>query len=59
MQIWDNCKCSKLAVTINQANNLPSRSENEQWFTFVGGRVIFEGKIKNKKQITVINNILL
>ena len=42
MQIWDNSKASKVAITINQANNLPSRCESEQWYTFVVGRLIFE-----------------
>ena len=42
MQIWNNCKASKLAITINQASNMPNRCESEQWWTFVAGRVIFE-----------------
>lgn len=42
MQIWNDIENSKLAITINQATNLPSRSESEQWYTYVIGRVIFE-----------------
>ena len=42
MQIWNDIENSKLAITINQATNLPSRSESELWFTYVIGRVIFE-----------------
>lgn len=42
MQIWNDVENSKLAITINQATNLPSRSGSEQWSTYVIGRVIFE-----------------
>lgn len=57
MQIWDNCKDFKLAVTINQANNLPPRSESEQWFTFVSGRVIFEEQTtQNFKTNAILNS---
>lgn len=42
MQIWDNCKDFKLAVTINQASSLPPRAESEKWYSFIAGRVIFE-----------------
>lgn len=42
MQIWNDSENGKLAITINQATNLPSRSESEQWSTYVIGRVIFE-----------------
>ncbi|CAF0956610.1 unnamed protein product [Brachionus calyciflorus] len=42
MQLWNNCELFKLAITINQVNSLPPRSADEQWFTFVSGRVIFD-----------------
>ena len=40
MQIWDNSKLSKLAITINQANNLPVKGESR--YSFISGRVIFD-----------------
>jgi hypothetical protein len=42
MQIWNNCESQKLAITLNQANNLPPRSESENWFIFISGRIVFE-----------------
>lgn len=44
MQIWDNSKSSKIAITINHATNLPTRSESEKWYTFISGRLIQEEK---------------
>lgn len=41
MQLWNDCKQLKLAVTINQACNLPSEN-SETWHTFAIGRVIFD-----------------
>ena len=52
MQIWDNNKNSKIAITINQANNLPCRSESK--YSFVTGRVIFDEEgIKTFNTISV------
>ena len=48
MQIWNDHKNLKLAITINQASNLPPRSESEHWYTYAIGRVIFyERPVKN------------
>jgi hypothetical protein len=52
MQIWDNSKCSKFAITINQANNLPCRSESK--YSFITGRVIFDEQgVKTFETISV------
>lgn len=42
MQIWNNCKELKLALTVNQASNLQLRAENEQSYILVVGRLTFE-----------------
>lgn len=42
MQLWNNCEQLKLAITINQVNNLPPRSADEKWYTFVCGRLILD-----------------
>ena len=52
MQIWDNSKSSKLAITINQASNLPFKSESK--YSFITGRVIFDEQgIKTFETISV------
>jgi hypothetical protein len=56
MQIWDNCESSKLAITINQASNLPTHNESEQWLTFVVGRLIFEDTVQNLQTKPVLTN---
>jgi hypothetical protein len=56
MQIWNDIENSKLAITINQATNLPSRSDSEQWYTYVIGRVIFEESAQNFQTNPTIGN---
>jgi hypothetical protein len=57
MQLWNDHKNLKLAVTINQASNLPPRCENEHWYTFAIGRVIFyERPVKNFLTMPLLGN---
>ena len=56
MQLWNDRNNSKLAITINQATNLPSRSEEEHWYTFAIGRVIFYDRgVKNFLTKPILN----
>ena len=54
MQLWDDSVKSKLAITINHANNLPPRSESEKWYTFMIGRLIYDDETIHKFKTTPI-----